>query len=182
MSEDIPAYRLVKSVNLSNERVQLIKATLPELQYDSMKDQLKKTFSDSSRHISIKGGGLIETENALLAAGFDNLHLADSYQDNAPKLLSTMHLENNNLTTFTEETMMTSNHMVANTTLYITETIITQLLTNLTHAEQTNNSYRDFSPTVSMLFNKTGKQFVPKQFPVRGRKIHVIVMVYNLDA
>ena len=56
MSEDIPANRLLKSVNLSNERVQLIKAILPELQYDSMKDQLKKTFSDSSRHISIKGG------------------------------------------------------------------------------------------------------------------------------
>ena len=78
--------------------------------------------------------------------------------------------------------MMTSNHMVENTALSITETIITQLLTNLTHAEQTNKSYCDFSPTVSMLFNKTDRQFVPKQYPVRRRKIHVIVMVYNLDA
>lgn len=45
----------------------------------------------------LKGGGLVITENVLLAAGFDNLQLTDSYQDNAPKLLSTMHLENNNL-------------------------------------------------------------------------------------
>ena len=51
MSEDILAYRLMKSANLSNEHEQLIKATLPELQYDSMKDQLKKTFSNSSRHL-----------------------------------------------------------------------------------------------------------------------------------
>ena len=35
MSEDILAYRLLKSVNLSNEYEQLIKATFPELQYGS---------------------------------------------------------------------------------------------------------------------------------------------------
>ena len=38
-----------------------------------MKDQLKKTFSDSSRYIPIKEEGLIKTENALLATDFDNL-------------------------------------------------------------------------------------------------------------
>ena len=40
-------------------------------------------FSSSSRHIPIKEEGLIKTENALIAAGFDNLQLTDSYQDNA---------------------------------------------------------------------------------------------------
>ena len=50
MSEAILGYRLLKSANLSNEHKQLIKATLPELQYDSMKDQLKKIFSYSSWH------------------------------------------------------------------------------------------------------------------------------------
>ena len=49
-----------------------------------MKDQLKKTFSDSSWHIPIKDEGLIKTENTLLAAGFDNQELADSYLDNEP--------------------------------------------------------------------------------------------------
>ena len=73
MSEDILAYRLLKSANLSNEHEQLIKATLPELQYDSLKDQLKKTFSDLSWHIPIKEKGLIKAENASLAAGFDNM-------------------------------------------------------------------------------------------------------------
>ena len=73
MSEDIHAYRLLKWTYLSNEHEVLIKATLPELQYNSMKDQLKKTFSDSSRYIPIKEEGLIKTENALLATDFDNL-------------------------------------------------------------------------------------------------------------
>ena len=49
-----------------------------------MKDQLKKTFSDSSWHIPITDEGLIKTENALLAAGFDNQELTDSYLDNEP--------------------------------------------------------------------------------------------------
>ena len=49
-----------------------------------MKDQLKKTFSDSSRHIPIKEESSIKTENALLADGSDNLQFTDSYQDDAP--------------------------------------------------------------------------------------------------
>ena len=49
-----------------------------------MKDQLKMTFSHSSRHIHIKEEGLIKTENAFLTAGFDNLQLTDSYQDDTP--------------------------------------------------------------------------------------------------
>ena len=49
-----------------------------------MKDQLKKTFTDSSWHIPIKEEGFIKTENTLLAAGFANLQLTDSYQDDAP--------------------------------------------------------------------------------------------------
>ena len=47
-----------------------------------MKDHLKKTFSDLSWHIPIKG--FITTENNSLAAGFDNLQLTYSYQDDAP--------------------------------------------------------------------------------------------------
>ena len=45
------SYRLLKSANLSNNREELIKAIIPKLKYDSMKDQLKKTFSDSSNHV-----------------------------------------------------------------------------------------------------------------------------------
>ena len=56
---------------------------LSELQYDSMKGQLKKTFSDSSGHIPIKEESLITSENALLVAGFEKVMLTDSYHDNA---------------------------------------------------------------------------------------------------
>ena len=63
MSEDILAYTLLKSANLSNEHKQLVNARLAELQYDWVKDQLKKTFNDSSRHIPITEEGFIKTEN-----------------------------------------------------------------------------------------------------------------------
>ena len=36
------AYHLLKSANLSNNHEELIKATIPELKYDLMKDHLKK--------------------------------------------------------------------------------------------------------------------------------------------
>ena len=86
MSEDILAYKLLKSANLSNEQKQkkIIKATLAELQYDSIKNQLKETLNDSSWHIPLKEKGLMKTENTLLAAAFDNLQLTYFYQDNAP--------------------------------------------------------------------------------------------------
>ena len=55
---------------------------------------------------------------------------------------------------FTEKTVMTSNHVVDNTTPSITETIITQLLPKLTHTKQTSLSH-NFSPTDSMPLNQT---------------------------
>ena len=48
MSEDILAYRLLKSANLSERHEQLAKATASDLTFDLIKDQLKKTFGDLS--------------------------------------------------------------------------------------------------------------------------------------
>ena len=48
MSDDLLAYRLLKSANLSSYHEELIKATIPDLQFDLMKGQLKKTFSDAT--------------------------------------------------------------------------------------------------------------------------------------
>ena len=48
---------------------------------------------------------------------------------------------------------MTSNHLVENTTPSIKETIIAQLLTKLTHTEQTKNPNHGFSLIDSMLLN-----------------------------
>ena len=45
MSDDILAYHLLTSANLSEQREQLAKA---DLKFDTMKDQLKKIFGDLS--------------------------------------------------------------------------------------------------------------------------------------
>ena len=42
-TNDILAYQLLKSVNLSTHHEELIKATIQDLQYNIMNDQLKKT-------------------------------------------------------------------------------------------------------------------------------------------
>ena len=55
MSEHVLAHKLLKSAKLPNQHEQLSKATLRKTQYDLMKDQLRKTFSDSSRYIPTKG-------------------------------------------------------------------------------------------------------------------------------
>ena len=53
-SDDILAYCLLKSAALSNNHEELIKATILELKYNLMKDQLNKTISDAGRHIPTK--------------------------------------------------------------------------------------------------------------------------------
>ena len=73
MSENILAYTILKSANLSNKHEKLVKATLPQLQYDSVKDQPKKTFNYSSQHMPITEQSFIKIEKASLAASLDNL-------------------------------------------------------------------------------------------------------------
>ena len=47
MSENILAYRLLKSANLPEPRKQMVKGTISYLKFNLMKDQLKKTFGKS---------------------------------------------------------------------------------------------------------------------------------------
>ena len=47
MSEDILAYRVLKSANISEHHQQLARATLSKFDYESMKKQLNKIFGDS---------------------------------------------------------------------------------------------------------------------------------------
>ena len=42
------AYRLLKAANLPTRDEQLVKATITELRYDSVKTKLVKTFSDNT--------------------------------------------------------------------------------------------------------------------------------------
>ena len=60
MSDNILVYQLLKSANLSTHHEELIKATIPDLQYNIMKDQLKKTLSDASRQVPTKQRTLLK--------------------------------------------------------------------------------------------------------------------------
>ena len=76
MSDDILAYQLLKSTHyLSTHHEELIKATIPDLQYNIMKDHLKKTFSDASRQVPTKIEGIIKTEETFLAEEFNNMEI-----------------------------------------------------------------------------------------------------------
>ena len=66
MAENILTNGLLQSANLSNKHQQITKVTLPELWCDSMKDQTKKTFSDSSWHILNKDEGFIKLRTLSL--------------------------------------------------------------------------------------------------------------------
>ena len=66
MPHCVLAYQLLKSANLSNYHEKLIKAITPDLEFDVVKYQLKKTFSDASRQIPIKREDIIKTEKAFL--------------------------------------------------------------------------------------------------------------------
>ena len=80
MSDDILAYQLLKSANLSTHYEELIKATIPDLQYNIMKDQLQKTFSDAWRWVPTKTEDIIKTEETFLAQEFNNMEIQHEYQ------------------------------------------------------------------------------------------------------
>ena len=82
ISDDILAYRLLKSANLSSYHEELVKATIPDFQYDIMKDQLKKTFSDVSKQIPTKSDEIIKMEEAFMAEEINHLSFQESYHQN----------------------------------------------------------------------------------------------------
>ena len=63
VSDDSLAYRLLKSANLSEQHEQLAKATISDLKFDIMKNQLKKIFGDfSCIPPTSSSDGVIKTE------------------------------------------------------------------------------------------------------------------------
>ena len=52
LPDGVLAYQFLNSANISSHHKQLVRATLPELSYQSMKDQLKKIFSDPTNLFS----------------------------------------------------------------------------------------------------------------------------------
>ena len=72
MSDTILAYQLLKSANLSTHHEELIKATIPDLQYSIIKDHLKKLFQDASRQVQ-QTEDIIKTERTFLEEEFSNM-------------------------------------------------------------------------------------------------------------
>ena len=52
--DGVLAYRLLNSANLTNEQKQLVKATVSKMDYQVMKDQLKKVFTNTSADFDSK--------------------------------------------------------------------------------------------------------------------------------
>ena len=48
LSDGMLAYKFLNNANISEHHKQLVQATLSELKYNTMKEQLKKVFSDPS--------------------------------------------------------------------------------------------------------------------------------------
>ena len=78
-SNDVLAYCLLKSANLSNNHEELIKATIPEIKYDLMKGQLKKTFLHGSRHIPIKNAEVVKSEDTFLTDNFSQMTIKERF-------------------------------------------------------------------------------------------------------
>ena len=84
MSSDILAYRLLKSANLSTANEQLAKATVAELDYETMKTQLLKIFGDAggdaSASSSVKNEVLYESADEANETFYENRYNAQSMQ------------------------------------------------------------------------------------------------------
>ena len=63
MQDDILAYRLLKSANLSEQHEQLAKAIVSDLKFNLMKDQFKKIFGDLSAIPTADFSDSVKTEN-----------------------------------------------------------------------------------------------------------------------
>ena len=66
LPDGVLAYRLLKSVHLSEQHEQLARATLTELTYDNMKGQLKKIFGDPASLENVSHIPSVKVELVLL--------------------------------------------------------------------------------------------------------------------
>ena len=86
MSDNLLAYRLLKSANLPELHEQMVKGTITDLKYDLMKDQLKKMFGESLPNIekcSIKSETPIKTEDTFHSHYRCENNMADYYQSDS---------------------------------------------------------------------------------------------------
>ena len=77
------AYKVLKNANLSNEKQQLIRATVVSLTYENMKKQLKAIF-DSSTSSQSSGGIDIKSELVFYTSKTND---SESHKDNTNQYL-----------------------------------------------------------------------------------------------
>ena len=88
--DGVLAYRLLNGANLSESHKQLVRATLNEMKYDTMKEQLKKVFTNAGSEHKQDGEPAIKVEssasfygrslcNEMLDSKISNLEHNDHY-------------------------------------------------------------------------------------------------------
>ena len=77
LSDGVLAYKFLNNANISEHHIQLVQATLRELKYNTVKEQLKKVFSDPSNFTgSIKEKQNIKVE---LTSTTEDLYYGNHY-------------------------------------------------------------------------------------------------------
>ena len=85
-SDDLLAYRLLKSANLTTRDEQLVKATIGELKYETVKTKLTKIFTDTNEvptsdfnNINIKSEPTFHTQNLTAEESTQNLDYEEHF-------------------------------------------------------------------------------------------------------
>ena len=68
---------------MSTHHEELMKATIPNLQHNIMKAQLKKAFSDASRQVPTKTEDIIKTVETFLTEERNNMEIQHDYLQDA---------------------------------------------------------------------------------------------------
>lgn len=97
LSTDVLAYRLLKSANLSEAHEQLARATIPELTYEAMKNQLKKIFADGDK------------SSNTIASGFESIKSEPPFQSQSDVFYGNNQRYNRNK--FVKNANMTGDHI-----------------------------------------------------------------------
>ena len=107
------AYRLLKAANLPTRDEQLVKATITEPKYDSVKSKLIKIFSDNSEVLTSEFNNMhIKTEPAYRAQSYPEYNTFDqtNYENEDPELQHEYIYKNDNEQQNEHHTLYTCNN------------------------------------------------------------------------
>ena len=106
LPDGVLAYKFLNNANISEHHKQLVRATLSELKYSTMEEQLKKVFSDPSNFTgSIKEEQNIKVESV---SNTDDLHYGYRYS----KRYNPRYRGNNRCNTNNKDSGSQSSHLI----------------------------------------------------------------------